>query len=265
MTGLPGDYHVHTTFSDGDGTVAQCVARAAELGLAEIGIADHGAPVAPAGWESECLSPERLDPYVSAVRREAERQDRLVVLLGLEAEYIAGEEARLAEFLAAASFDYVVAGIHVIDGFEFDEPGLRDDARWDDVDSLSRDYYRTVRGAAQCGLFDVIAHFDYIGLWGHRPSAVVDPDIDAALDAIAASGAALELNTDRIGDPAGVMYPSPDILRRARRRDIPLIISSDAHAADHVGRLWGEAIGMARAAGYTETLRLSDRALVPLP
>jgi histidinol-phosphatase (PHP family) len=262
---LPGDYHVHTTFSDGEGTVAECVARAAALGLAEIGIADHGAPVAPAGWDDECLSAGRLGEYVAAVRREAERQTDITVLIGLEAEYIAGEEEQLASFLAAAPLDYVVCGIHVVDGFEFDDPALRDDPRWDDPDALYRAYYRTVCGAAESGPFDVIAHLDYIGLWGHRPSAAIAPEIEAALDAIAASGAAIELNTDRVSDPAGVMYPPPGLLHRACGRGIPLVISSDAHAAEHVGRLWDEAIALARAAGYRETLRLSDRALVPLP
>ena len=61
------------------------------------------------------------------------------------------------------------------------------------------------------------------------------------------------------------MYPSLEILRAARERGIPLTIDSDAHEAAHVGRLWDEAIALARAAGYRETLRISDRALVPLP
>ena len=61
------------------------------------------------------------------------------------------------------------------------------------------------------------------------------------------------------------MYPSADLLRAACERGVPLVISSDAHEAAHVGRLWDEAMTNARAAGYRETLRVSDRALVPLP
>ena len=106
---------------------------------------------------------------------------------------------------------------------------------------------------------------DWIGLWGHRPSPTVQPEIEASLDALAASGAALELNTDRTSDPAGVMYPSPAILRAAQRRGIPLVIDSDAHDPAQVGRLLDEAVQLAREAGYRETLRLSDRRLVPLP
>jgi histidinol-phosphatase (PHP family) len=61
------------------------------------------------------------------------------------------------------------------------------------------------------------------------------------------------------------MYPSDELLAAARSRGIPLVISSDAHEAAHVGRFWDEAIGKARRAGFRETLRLSDRRLVPLP
>lgn len=37
-----GDYHIHTRASDGRGTVSAKVARAKELGLSEIAVADHG-------------------------------------------------------------------------------------------------------------------------------------------------------------------------------------------------------------------------------
>ena len=187
------------------------------------------------------------------------------MLVGLEAEYVAGQEAELAELLSAWPFEVVVLGVHSVDGFVFDDPSLRADPRWDDPDALLAAYYRTVRQAAEWGRFDILAHMDYISLWGHRPGPAVLPEIEAALDALAASGAALELNTDRISDPAGVMYPSLDILASAYTRGIPLTIDSDAHEAVHVGRLWDEALELARRAGYRETLRLSDRALVPLP
>ena len=261
---LPGDYHVHTTFSDGTGSVEECVARAVEVGLSEIGIADHIA-AAPAPDEHWWVAPDRLAEYCDEVRAVAARHDDITVLLGLEAEYVEGREAELDELLDRWPFEIVVLGVHVVDGFAFDEPALRGDPRWDDPDALLARYYRTVRRAAEHGRFDVLAHFDYIGLWGHQPGPAAQRELDAALDALAASGGALELNTDRVSDPAGVMYPSPPIVCAAHARGIPLVIDSDAHEAEHVGRLWDEAIAVAREAGYRETLRLSDRAFVPLP
>jgi histidinol-phosphatase (PHP family) len=260
---LPGDYHVHTTWSDGSGSVEECVARAIELGLPEIGIADH-VSATPGPDEHWRVPTERLAAYCEDVRAVADRHADIRVLLGLEAEFVAGREADLDELLDAWPFEFVVLGVHVIDGFAFDEPDLRGDARWDDADALLTAYYRTIRRAAEYGRCDILAHLDYISLWGHRPGPAVLPEIDAALDALAGSGAALELNTDRVSDPAGVMYPSPAILRAAHERGIPLTIDSDAHEAAHVGRLWDEAIVLARQAGYRETVRVSDHARVPL-
>jgi len=260
----PGDYHIHTEWSDGAGSVEDVARRAAELGLPEIAVAEHCAP-APGPGEDWWLRPERLVDYVDEVHAVAARHDDVRLLLGVEAEYVAGQESQLGELLAAWPFEVVVLGVHVVDGFTFDDLALRKDPRWDDPDALLTAYYRTVRQAADWGRFDILAHMDYISLWGHRPGPTVLPEIDAALDALAACGAAIELNTDRFTDPAGVMYPSLEILRGARARGIPLTIDSDAHEVEHVGRAWDEAVGHAREAGYRETLRLSDRRLVPLP
>jgi histidinol-phosphatase (PHP family) len=261
---LPGDYHVHTTWSDGSGTVEDVVRRAAELGLPEVAIAEHFTP-APGPDEDWWLRPEQLGAYVEDVHAAAARHGDVKVLLGVEAEWVDGAEAGLEKQLSAWPFEVVVLGVHVVDGFIFDDPSLREDPRWRDPDALLAAYYRTVGRAAAWGRFDVFAHIDYIGLWGHQPGPAVLPEVETALDALAASGAAIELNADRFSDPAGVMYPSVDILRAARARGIPLTIGSDAHEADHVGRAWDEAIAHARQAGYRETLRLSDRTLVPLP
>ena len=262
---LPGDYHVHTTFSDGTGTVEECVAQAVSLGLPEIAIADHVSAVRAAGWDTASMPLALMERYIEEVRDAGARHAQIKVLLALEAEYVPGHEAELSALLAVWPFDAVVLGVHAVDGFAFDDPDLRDDPRWNDADAFLSAYYRTVRRAVEAGGFDVLAHIDYISLWGHVPGPSVQRHIEAALDALAASGAALELNTDRISDPAGVMYPSPAILRAARERDIPLVVDSDAHEAAHVGRLWDEAIGLARAAGYAGALRLSDRTVVPFP
>jgi histidinol-phosphatase (PHP family) len=262
---LPGDYHVHTTFSDGNGSVAECIEHAIAVGLSEIGITDHVSPVQPSPWEMPTVPFARLERYVEEVRDAAGHYDEITVLLGIEADYAPEHEVQLRALLDAWPFDYVIGGVHAVDGFDFDDPARRHDPRWSDADALSTAYYETVRRAAEFGGFDIIAHLDYIGLWGHAPGPAVGDAIGSSLDAIAASGAALELNTDRISDPAGVMYPSDELLRAVGARGTPLIISSDAHAAECVGQLWNEAMERALRAGFQGTLRLSDRAVVPLP
>ena len=260
-----GDYHVHTRYSDGEGEVEDCIARAAALGLSEIGISDHLIPPG-LGAAGECgIPPSRLDAYVADVRAAAARHPEIRVLLGVEADYLPDRERWLADTLAARPFDYVICGVHFVGRFAFDDESVAGHPGWPDADAVYRAYYETVARAAGCGLFDVIAHFDYINVWSGRPAGDVGDAEDAALEAVAAAGIALELSTFELRGRAGVVHPSPRLLQEACDLGVPLLIDSDAHEPAKVGMAFEQAVAAARRAGYRSTLRLSDRSFVPLP
>lgn len=260
----PGDYHVHTRFSDGEGEPADCVERALALGLPEIGITDHLTPAVLGAKGDWSLARECMDEYVAAVRAAAARFPGITVLLGVEADYVPGTEDELAGLLGAHPVDYVIGGLHYVDGFSFDEPSTRDDPLWADAASLYRRYYALIAGAAASGLFDVIAHLDYVMLWGRRAAADITPAEDAALAAIATAGIALEVNTTGTLEPAGLMHPAPALLERACRLGIPIVFGSDAHEVAQVGWEFDAAVDLARRAGYRTSLELSSGACKPL-
>ena len=84
---LPGDYHTHTTYSDGNGTVAESVEQAIAAGLCEIGISDHISAVQPSPWKMPSVAFADLERYIAEVRETAGRCDEVTVLLGIEADY----------------------------------------------------------------------------------------------------------------------------------------------------------------------------------
>ena len=259
------DYHVHTRYSDGEGEVDDCVRRAVALGLSEIGISDHLVPPGLGEAGSYGVAPSQLGAYIADVRAAAVRHPGIRVLLGVEADYLPDHEQWLAETLSEHPFDYVIGGVHFVGRFAFDDETVAGHPGWPDADAVYRAYYETIARAAGCGLFDVIAHLDYITVWTGRPSHDTTAAADAALTAIAAAGTAIELCTTGILDPAGVMYPSARLLARARELGVPLVIDSDAHKPDEVGLVFDRAVQAARAAGYKTTLRLSDKSFAPLP
>ena len=261
----PGDYHVHTSFSDGEGEPAQCVERALALGLPEIGISDHLTPAVLGGEGDWSIGHDRLDDYVGAVREAAKCYPEITVLLGVEADYVPGTEDELAGLLGAYPFDYVIGGLHYVDGFSFDDEATREDPRWDAAASLYRRYYALLGRAAASGLFDVLAHFDYVMLWGRRTTADLAAAEDEALALMAAHGVAIEVNTTGTLEPAGLMHPAPDLLARACRRGIPVVFGSDAHEVDQVGWQFEAAVALARRAGYRASLELSSGTQKPLP
>ena len=260
----PGDYHVHTRFSDGEGEPAECVARALALGLPEIGFADHLTPSALKAEGDWSIGHDRLNEYVAAVRAAAAHAPEIAVLLGVEVDYLPGAEEELAALLGAHAFDYVIGGLHYVDGFAFDDEAARGDPRWDDA-SFYRRYYALVARAAASGLFDVVAHLDYIMLWGRRAEADISVAEDEALAAMAACGVALEVNTTGTLEPAGLMHPAPDLLGRACSLGIPVVFGSDAHEVSQVGWEFDAAVALARRAGYRTCLELSSGVQKPLP
>lgn len=104
---LTADYHTHTPYSHGKGTVLENATRAAELGLKQIGITDHGF--------SHVVFGIRRKQVPSLIRdcREAEEKTGVRVLVGMESNIrgISGLCDIQPEDYDA--FDLYLAGIHV--------------------------------------------------------------------------------------------------------------------------------------------------------
>ncbi len=263
--GIP-DYHVHSRFSDGHDGLDACVERALQLGLPELGFADHLTPACLAKDGYYGIDQGRLDDYVEAVLAVAVAYPDLRVLLGIEADYLPEAADETRAMLAHYPFDYVLCSVHFVDGFGFIEPRNRDAAGWRDVDRVWRRYYETLIEAVQIGAFDVVAHLDLPKKWGFRPLGDMSALEDEALLAVSAAGMAIEINTSGLDrHPVAEMFPTPSLLERARAMGIAVTFGSDAHRATEVGSHLVEAVALARAAGYESLLRLSDGESVALP
>ena len=90
-------------------------------------------------------------------------------------------------------------------------------------------YWERIGQMAASGIYDFAAHLDLPKKFGFRPTIDLAQEAHTALDALAAAGMAIEINTAGWSLPAREAYPSLDLLRAARERDIPLLINADAH------------------------------------
>ena len=260
-------YHVHSSWSDGKGSIPELVDAARAGGLQEIGISDHLA-LHPSGrpprWS---MPPGRLGEYVAEVRFYMGRKD-LSVRLGLEADWFESRREALREVLQEFHFEYVLGSVHYID------PALpsidSDPAFWGRMPQAKLDegterYWRMVRSMADSGLFQVAAHLDLPKKFWRRTGRAPARFIAEALDAVARSRMAVELNTSGRHKPCGEMYPSMSILKACRARDIPVMLSSDAHDPIHLLRDFGLGCAALRDAGYSQVLRLGKKGFVPMP
>lgn len=254
-------YHVHSIYSDGKTTIRELAEAAAAQGLDELGISDHYV-LLPAGRNvSWSMSLDGLAQYLTELQEVTEEfRERLVIRKGLEVDYDPATERELAEVLHAHDFDFVIGSVHFIDGFPVDEsPDHWDRLSEDERNDLIRAYWVRIKQMAKSCLFDFAGHLDLYKKFGHRPTVDISEDVMAALDAVAFSGMAVEINTAGWFLPAREAYPSLEILSACRLHAIPILINSDAHEPSNLTRGFDRAYELARSVGYSEVLAYNRR------
>ena len=258
-------YHVHSTFSDGVSTIREHILAAADAGLDEIGISDHYVLLPGHRTVDWSMSLSGLPAYFDEIRSaKSEVEGKTVVRYGLEADFHPQMECELSEILAAHPFDYVIGSVHFVDGFAVDECGRFWDALTvPERDDMMRSYWDCLAKMARSSLFDFAAHLDLYKKFGHLPSVDVSADIGRALDAMAASGMAAELNTAGWYKDIREAYPSCEIVRECRARGIEMLITADAHNAGELTRGYDRGVQVLRDAEYTETVVYAGRNMSP--
>ena len=100
----------------------------------------------------------------------------------------------------------------------------------------------------------------------HRPAHWLGSRLESAASAFASSGVCVEINTAGWRKPVGEIYPASRFLQACRRAGVPVLINSDAHIPEDVGRDFDRAAAYARGMGYTEVATFASRTrrMVPL-
>jgi histidinol-phosphatase (PHP family) len=237
------------------GNVDRYRAVAEERGIAELGVSEHIYRFRQAldvwqhsFWRAEAR--DDLDEYVGFLRDDTDLR------VGIEADFIAGREDRLANLLDQTELDYVVGSVHFIgdqavdhDGYDIWETNAhRPDEVW-------RRYFDTLGEAARSGLFDILAHPDLVKVWGPqrpRPEGDLRRFYDRAMEGIAETRPAIEVSTAGLRKPVGELYPATAFLEMCLEAGCPITLSSDAHEPAHVGYGYERALEVLDSLGVRE-------------
>jgi histidinol-phosphatase (PHP family) len=256
------DYHLHLRPDDPGATperyftdenVERYRSAAAEAGIDELGVSEHVYRFRQALdvsrhplWVDQAK--DDLDAYCEFVRATPLR-------LGIEADYVADAEDRIAALLDGRGFDYVVGSVHLVGDRFVDHAGWD---VWDgspDPDDVLERYFALVARAARSGLFDIIAHPDLVKMWGPErpwPQRDLRFHYEPAVEAIGEAGVAVELSTAGLRKPIGEIYPARELAGMCADAGAPFALSSDAHAPEQVGYEYATAAEMLRGLGVGE-------------
>jgi DNA polymerase (family X) len=216
MGRVTGDFHVHTTVSgDGRSSLEEVVAAAKGRGYRALAITDH-AEGTLSGVGREALLEQRAK--IQAL--QAELGDSLRLLHGVELNI--GPHGELDYDLEfRKKFGFCLASVH--DHFELDRAAQT----------------KRIVTAMEDPAVRMIGHLSARMIGGRPP---IDLDLDAILDAAERTKVALEIN-----GALPRLDLSVEALRRARSRDVTLVLTSDAHHASELDRVEYAALAAERA------------------
>lgn len=244
-------------------------AAAMDRGLSAVAVTEHvyRFRAVAAAWDHPYWQAQAqwdIDAYVEALGEAQEAGFPLLV--GLECDWLGEGQETIDSALAGYPWDVLLGSVHWIRDGALDHPDFLAFDRLE-PDEVWRRYAERYAEAALSGRFDVMTHPDLPKSFGPAPSATVLRDAQERIaDALGEAGICVEVSTAGLRKAARELYPSAEFLRCLRERDVPIVLSSDAHIPADIGRDFDVATAAAHEAGYSEVMefRRRDRRAVPL-
>ena len=258
------DYHVHSDFSeDGTSPMAEICQRAIELGVKELGFADH-IDFFPGdkGWGYF-----DYQAYAAGIREVRERfGEKLIIRKGLEVDYQREFESDMRRELQDISFDFVIGSVHYSAHRYIDAVSLSGLP----LSTIYGEYIAELQASIKSGLFDIIGHLDYVRRQLREIHQPVDFDaylpplrevIKEALDA----DMVIEINFRHHQEGRPILPPLKLLEEYGRCGGKSVVISSDTHQVEELGRGLRYAISLAQRAGIRFLATYENRTCRPVP
>lgn len=241
------DYHTHTIYSHGTGTIEENVQHAIEKGLEVIGISDHG----PANLFGVGVS--RADTLLKIrdeVRRLDEKYKEISVCCGVEANIIGADGTLDVPEDILNELDYCLIGLHRL---------VRGKSFHDTWNILGRNVFARVGKGSFQRVMEINTKAVTNAVMRYKVFAVTHPGLhlpiltEELVCVCKMRGTALEINSRH-------RFITSDFIKTAQKHGVKFIISSDAHSPQEVGEV-EHCIHLAGLAGLTAKDVLNAKAL----
>ena len=219
---ITADYHTHTRYSHGSGTVADNAAAADRLGLKELAVTDHGFKHPAFGLK------KRKMPHLLKDVAAANENYGVKVLTGVESNIVSESGKTDLKPVMYDDFDVFLTGFHKFvisdfgDVFKLFLPNyLRDGLKMKAPRSLVERTTRTYINVIKNNPVDAITHMNFC----------VFADAVEVAKCAADYGTYIELNAKK------THLDDEELANIAAKTQARFIIGSDAHSPDRVGEI----------------------------
>lgn len=243
------NYHTHTLYSDGKGTMQEVIEKAIELKLNSIAFSDHS----PLPFETIfSFKLENKEEYLDTFNQLKDRyKDQINLYMSMEVDYIPGISKDFSFNKTEFRTDFLIGGVHMVkasngelwftDGpdYKIYDQGLKD-LFDNDIKKAVRTFYYQTNEMIENQEFEIIAHFDKIKM--HNRNRYFSEDekwykhlVAETIELIKQKNIIVEINTRGLYKKrSDTTFPSPEIIKTLYELNIPMIVSSDAHLPEEL-------------------------------
>ena len=272
------DYHMHFEYGSYDLEWVQGFFESAKKnGVGEIGISEHSHGFIEfkdlyyeelilddsvvgsyqAKWLEKNKFKYSLKDYFKFMQMLKEKG--YPVKIGIEICNFKNQE-KVKAIIKDYEFDYIIGSVHFLNGWGYDFADIKQ--VWNDfsLQDIYKWYAEEVPNLAQSGLYDVLGHPFNIRLFKNIPEFDVKPILEQVATVLKEANMVIDINTGTLYRyPIEEISPYPDFLQVAKKYDLPIITSSDAHKPEDCGRYIDEAIDYAKTFGYDSSIIFTNR------
>lgn len=260
-------YHTHNNalgIFDGKNSAAEMICQAEKLDFTTIGVSNH-LIWHPNMSQASMMFFRDINAGIDVWKRsldvlyEAAQNYKIRVLAGFEVDFFPSSEWRngFEKIIKEIKPDYLIGSTHtfrtadeskIYNIYHLDE--LPQNTSAEDMDELRKHYWINVIESIKSGYFDFIAHLDYCTIFNHCVEEKWNDLKWQVIEALDKRRQPFELNTsgyNRINLP----HPHPWMLEELAKRNVPLVLSDDAHYIEHLGQHFDRAEEYLQSINYT--------------
>lgn len=267
------NYHTHTTYCDGKEKMKVFIQKAIDLHFDHLGFSSH----APILKENDfSISKEEIPLYIADIEKYQIDFSNIKLFKALECDFIPELTYPFEYFKETFNLDYIIGGIHLVKVFGQNQVWFIDGSKQQIYDDgLSKFFQNNIKKAVtafweqtyemiETQKFDIIAHIDKIKM--HNKNRFFTENekwykelAEYAIDLVYKKNIIVEINSrglykKRCSD----FYPSDFILKKIAKKNIPILISSDAHKSEELDLFYYEAKEKLKSVGIEELVYKTD-------
>ena len=267
------NYHHHSCYDDGRGSIDEHVSKAIELGIKSLGFSGHCPLPFENGWT---MKHEEVGEYLDDIEKaKSKYQGQIELYKSLEIDYIPGIISPSDEWIHNLQLDYTIGSIHFTGTFKDGAPGEVDGPHskfqralkhiyHQDIKAFVRDYFTLTRNMVNDAQPDIVGHLDKIkmqnrSLWDES-SPWYRREVLQTLEDIRATNSIVEVNTRGIYKRlTSETYPGKWVLAEIQKMGIPVHINSDAHIPREVTSHFKETLDLLYSLGFRKVKILQQK------